>query len=180
MGKMQPGKWTKERDVPWPTADKPRAMLVASVKDPSEDSALHLSSKETQGSVLSLKPSRQITSQNTGPPAGNIHQGWHTVALAGFSLCTQWTVDREVSSFSKNTHVCSSALRRPSKTHNKASIRGCQTTKRKSTSFFNSKGREVITLYPEADSSGKQHSIEELHDWDSLNLTPTSVTCYLT
>lgn len=52
---------------------------------------------------------------------------------------------------SKNTHVCSSALRRPSREHNKASARGCLATSRKSTSFINSQRHEV-TLHPEADS----------------------------
>lgn len=52
---------------------------------------------------------------------------------------------------SKNTHVCSLALRRPSREHNKASARGCLATSRKSTSFINSQRHEV-TLHPEADS----------------------------
>lgn len=52
---------------------------------------------------------------------------------------------------SKNTHVCSSALRRPSREHHKASARGCLATSRKSTSFINSQRHEV-TLHPEADS----------------------------
>lgn len=65
---------TEEKDVTWPAANKPRAVLVASPDwekvetDPCGNSALSLSRKETWGSVLPLKPSWQLpVVQNTGP-----------------------------------------------------------------------------------------------------------------
>lgn len=76
---------------------------------------------------------------------------------------------------SKNTHVCSSALRRPRREHNKASTRGCLATSRKSTSFINSQRHEV-TLHPEADSLLETAWHRRARDLPQTGPDPTSAT----